>query len=66
MIVAKGFEAVGIACVMIGLVQGIRNPSMWMELYLSLAGIGLFFIGWGVEKFLANKQRLKRGAPHSS
>lgn len=52
---AKGFEALGIACVMIGLVQGIFSASMWMELYLSLIGVAVFFIGWGMERYLARK-----------
>ena len=39
MLVAKGCEALGIACVMIGLVQGIQSSSMWMELYLSIIGM---------------------------
>jgi hypothetical protein len=54
--VAKGLEALGIACVMIGLVQGIQSESMWMELYLSIVGIVLFLVGWGIEKWMARKQ----------
>lgn len=46
---AKFLEAIGIACVMIGLVQGIYG-DMWAELYLLLAGIVLFFVGWLLEK----------------
>ncbi len=57
MIVAKALEALGIACVMIGLVQGIRSPSMWMELYLSIIGIVLFLIGRGMEKYFMRKQQ---------
>ena len=56
-IAAKAFEAVGISCVMIGLVQGIMSETLWMELYLSITGIVVFLIGWGIEKFLARKQR---------
>jgi len=55
-LVAKGLEALGIACVMFGLVQGIQTDDMWIELYLSLLGIGVFFIGWGIEKLLARKK----------
>jgi hypothetical protein len=55
MIVAKGFEALGIASVMIGLVQGIQSNDMWIELYLSLIGIFLFLVGWLLEKFLRRK-----------
>ena len=59
-VVAKGFEALGIACVMIGLVQGIQSATMWMELYLSIIGIALFLIGWGIEKRVARKQPQKQ------
>jgi flagellar biogenesis protein FliO len=59
-VVAKACEALGIACVMIGLVQGIQSPSMWMELYLSVIGIILFLIGWGLEKFLARRSRARK------
>jgi hypothetical protein len=55
MLLAKGCEAVGIACVMIGLVQGIQSDSMWMELYLSIIGIVLFLCGWGIERFIVRK-----------
>jgi len=54
-VLAKGCEAIGIACVMIGLVQGIQSESMWMELYLSIIGIVLFLFGWGIERFIARK-----------
>ena len=47
---AKALEALGIACVMIGLVQGIQSGDMWVELYLSLAGIVVFVIGRVLEK----------------
>ena len=49
-IVAKSLEALGIACVMIGLVQGIMGTTMWMELYLSVAGIIVFIGGRSLEK----------------
>ena len=49
-VLSKILEALGIACVMMGLVQGIQSDNMWMELYLSLIGIVLFLIGWGIEK----------------
>ncbi len=52
---AKGFEALGIACVMIGLVQGIQSETMWIELYLSIIGVVLFLMGRGMEKYLARK-----------
>lgn len=46
---AKILEALGIACVIIGLVQGIYG-DMWGELYLLLAGIVVFFVGRMIEK----------------
>jgi len=57
MLVAKGLEALGIASVMIGLVQGVQGESMWMELYLSIIGIILFLFGWGVEKWIVRRRR---------
>jgi len=54
-ILSKILEALGIACVMMGLVQGIQSDNMWMELYLSLIGIVLFLIGWGTEKVLRKR-----------
>lgn len=56
-IVAKGLEAIGIACVMIGLVQGIQGSDMWMELYLSVLGIAVFLVGWGLEKWWARRRK---------
>jgi len=57
MVVAKGCEALGIACVMVGLVQGIQSDTMWGELYLSIIGIVLFLLGWGIERFVGRKKR---------
>jgi len=54
-IIAKAFEALGIACVMIGLIQGIQSTTMWVELYLSIIGIALFLVGWGMEKLINRK-----------
>ena len=54
-IAAKALEAFGIACVMIGLVQGVMSESMWMELYLSVLGIVLFLVGRRLEKTQARK-----------
>lgn len=56
-IVAKACEALGIACVMIGLVQGIMSETMWMELYLSIIGIAIFLVGWGIEKVSDRRHR---------
>jgi uncharacterized membrane protein len=66
MMTAKTCEALGIACVMIGLVQGIQGPSMWVELYLSIIGIVLFLIGWRLEKHLARRPRARQGPDSTS
>ena len=50
-VLAKGLEALGIAAVMVGLVQGIYG-DMWGELYLFLGGMVVFFIGRRMEKKL--------------
>jgi hypothetical protein len=58
-ILSKTLEAMGIACVMIGLIDGV-NGSMWLELYLLIIGLVIFFAGWGIEKSLKkNKQSQK-------
>jgi hypothetical protein len=49
-VLAKALEALGIACVMIGLAEGILGSTMWMELYLSVAGIIVFIAGRRIEK----------------
>jgi len=54
-IVAKTLEAIGIACLMIGLIDGIMG-SMWFELYLLIIGLIVFFAGWGIEKSFKKKQ----------
>jgi hypothetical protein len=54
---AKLLEAFGIACVMIGLVQGIMSDSMWMELYLAIIGISTFLIGRWLEKRAAQSKQ---------
>jgi hypothetical protein len=61
--VAKFLEALGIACVMIGLVQGMMSPSMWMELYLAVAGIIIFYAGRGLEKREARKRGTSEPTP---
>lgn len=48
-ILPKSLEALGIASVMIGLVQGLYG-SMWSELYFFLGGIAIFFVGRLLEK----------------
>jgi hypothetical protein len=55
--VAKSLEALGIACVGLGLVLGINSPKLWIELYLSLIGISIFLIGRVVEHFVARKRQ---------
>jgi len=55
-ILAKTLEALGIASVMIGLIDGI-NGSMWLELYLLIIGLALFFAGWGIEKAVKKKKQ---------
>lgn len=45
----KLLEAIGIAAVMLGLVQGIYG-DMWGELYLLLGGIAVFYAGRIIEK----------------
>jgi hypothetical protein len=46
---AKLLEAVGIAAVMLGLVQGIYG-DMWGELYLLIGGVAVFYVGRIIEK----------------
>lgn len=58
-VVGKILEALGIAAVMIGLVQGIHG-DMWGELYFFLGGIVVFVIGRMIEKRgLKNSQEKK-------
>lgn len=57
--VAKGLEALGIACLGLGLIFGINSPTLWIELYLFLLGIFIFLVGWGIEKIIARRQKLK-------
>jgi len=61
-LVAKACEALGIACVMIGLVQGMASPSMWMELFLTIIGIVVFLFGWGLER-RASRAKARDEAP---
>ena len=59
---AKGLEAIGIASVLIGLVRGIQTDDLWTELYLSVLGILLFLLGWGMEKIVLRRiQKQKAG-----
>ena len=56
MVLAKGLEALGIAGMMIGLVQGIFSQTMWSELTLSVFGVILFIAGRWLEKHLQKKR----------
>jgi hypothetical protein len=55
-IISKTLEAIGIASVMIGLIDGMQG-SMWLELYLLIIGLIVFFVGWGIEKSLKKKHQ---------
>jgi ABC-type Mn2+/Zn2+ transport system permease subunit len=55
--VAKGFQAIGIASVLLGLIQGIQKDDMWTELYLSILGIFLFLLGWAIQKLTFRRQQ---------
>jgi len=57
-IIAKTLEALGIACLMIGLIDGMMG-SMWLELYLLIIGLIVFFAGWGIERSLKKKAAQK-------
>jgi hypothetical protein len=54
-VLSKTLEALGIACVMIGLIDGVQG-SMWLELYLLIIGLLVFLAGWGIERLLLKKQ----------
>jgi hypothetical protein len=58
-IISKTLEAIGIASVMIGLIDGMQG-SMWLELYLLIIGLIVFFVGWGIEKSLKRQQQAQK------
>ena len=58
-ILTKTLEAVGIACVMIGLIDGLQG-DMWLELYLLIIGVIVFLSGWGIEKTLKTKRESQK------
>jgi hypothetical protein len=58
-ILSKTLEAMGLASVMIGLIDGI-NGSMWLELYLLIIGLVIFFAGWGIEKSRKKNKQLQK------
>ncbi|HXJ37437.1 MAG TPA: hypothetical protein VMS22_25695 [Candidatus Eisenbacteria bacterium] len=47
---AKVLQAVGFADVGLGLYLGMVRDDMWKELYLTLAGLGFFFVGRLLER----------------
>jgi type III secretory pathway component EscS len=55
MYVAKVLEALGIAGMMIGLVEGIFSQTMWSELTLSIIGVVVFIAGRWMEKRILRK-----------
>ena len=56
-IVPKGLQALGIAALMIALVQGVFGDA-WGELYLFIGGIVVFYAGRLIEKRTLAKERL--------
>lgn len=58
-VLSKTLEALGIACVMIGLIDGVQG-SMWLESYLLIIGLVVFLAGWGIERFLLKKQSSRK------
>ena len=54
-ILSKTLEALGIACVMIGLIDGIQGNA-WLELYFLIIGVLVFLAGWGIERLIRKKQ----------
>ena len=58
-ILSKTLEALGIASVMVGLIDGM-NGSMWLELYFLIIGLVVFFAGWGIEKSLKKNKEPRK------
>jgi hypothetical protein len=58
-VLSKTLEALGIACVMIGLIDGVQG-SMWLELYLLIIGLLVFLAGWGIDRLLLKKQPARK------
>jgi len=48
-IIGKALQAIGIAALVVGLVQGVYG-GMWGELYLFIGGIVIFVAGRKIEK----------------
>jgi hypothetical protein len=58
-VLSKTLEALGIACVMIGLIDGVQG-SMWLELYLLIIGLLVFLAGWGIDRLILKKQPARK------
>ena len=54
-LLAKMLQALAIAALMIGMVQGIAG-DMWGELYLFISGILVFAVGRRMEKKIAGAE----------
>ena len=48
---AKIVQAAGFTYVGYGLYQGVGRDDMWNELYLTLAGVAVFYVGRLLERF---------------
>jgi hypothetical protein len=46
---SKVLQSVGIADVGYALYMGVARNDMWNELYMSLAGVGIFYLGRLIE-----------------
>ena len=64
-LMAKMLEAIGIAAVMLGLVQGLYGDE-WGELYFFLGGIAVFVVGRIIEKRVEKQQENKAKAQEAS
>ncbi len=61
-IIGKLFQAVGIAALMVGFVQGVYG-DMWGELYLFIGGIVAFVAGRQIEKRWERQHRINAPSP---
>ncbi len=62
--VAKFLEALGLVAVVFGFFYGLMG-DMWADLYLFLAGMAIFGVGWGVEKWEVKRRKQNTGNPTS-
>lgn len=58
---AKFFEALGLLTVLFGFIYGVLG-DMWTDLYFFLGGLGVFGLGWILER-LSRKRVEKRQSP---